>query len=157
MNIFLIILRKIHNKLTFRTLEIAFVIHETENIDILTLNLNAIFGLVDSDYKIKKTEGHHGNMIKFVQVYLVRNRVQDVIDKILSLLAVVDKEDIIQNIESYLDSRFTFFLRVSKQEIPNKKLVLSYDDSIRIKMKPSMKLSQSNAHKFYIDVLEDSL
>ena len=155
MNIFLIILRKIHNKLTFRTLEIAFVIQETENIDILTLILNAIFGLVDSDYKIKKTEGHHGNIIQLIRAHLIRDRVPEITNKILSSINVTDLKTINNNLLYYLDDKFTLYLRFNKQDIIDNVLTLSYDDSVRIKMKPKIKLNKDKAIASYKELLSE--
>ena len=155
MNIFLIILAKIRNKFAVRTIEVTFVIHETENTDKLLSCICDTLGLLDTDFVLKSTDGHHGNTIKFVQAYFVRNRVPELTKKILSSLSIVDRNYIITHVTDYLDNKFTFYLRFSKQDIMDKCLKVSYNGSIRIKMKPKIKLHKNIVLNSYEDLLRD--
>ena len=155
MNISLTILKKTQKKLDFRTIEITFVIHETENIDKFLSHLLEIFGLSDTDFSIKKTEGHHGNIIKLFRAYLIRDRVPEIINKILSSINVTDLKTINNNLLYYLDDKFTLYLRFNKQDIIDNVLTLSYDDSVRIKMKPKIKLNKDKAIASYKELLSE--
>mgnify|MGYP001165313675 FL=1 len=155
MNISLTILKKTQKKLDFRTIEITFVIHETENIDKFLSHLFEIFGLSDTDFSIKKTEGHHGNIIKLFRAYLIRDRVPEITNKILSSINVTDLKTINNNLLYYLDDKFTLYLRFNKQDIIDNVLTLSYDDSVRIKMKPKIKLNKDKAIASYKELLSE--
>ncbi len=155
MNISLTILKKTQKKLDFRTIEITFVIHETENIDKFLSHLFEIFGLSDTDFSIKKTEGHHGNIIKLFRAYLIRDRVPEITNKILSSINVTDLKTINNNLLYYLDDKFTLYLRFNKQDIIDNVLTLSYDDSVRIKIKPKIKLNKDKAIASYKELLSE--
>tara|TARA_B100000929_G_scaffold285802_1_gene269942 strand:- start:488 stop:961 length:474 start_codon:yes stop_codon:yes gene_type:complete len=155
MNISLTILKKTQKKLDFRTIEITFVIHETENIDKFLSHLFEIFGLSDTDFSIKKTEGHHGNIIKLFRAYLIRDRVPEITNKILSSINVTDLKIINNNLLYYLDDKFTLYLRFNKQDIIDNVLTLSYDDSVRIKIKPKIKLNKDKAIASYKELLSE--
>jgi len=155
MNISLTILKKTQKKLDFRTIEITFVIHETENIDKFLSHLFEIFGLSDTDFSIKKTEGHHRNIIQLIRAYLIRDRVPEITEKILSSINIADLKTINNNLLYYLDDKFTLYLRFNKQDIIDNVLTLSYDDSVRIKMKPKIKLNKDKAIASYKELLSE--
>ena len=155
MNISLTILKKTQKKLDFRTIEITFVIHETEDIDKFLSHLFEIFGLSDTDFSIKKTEGHHGNIIQLFRAYLIRDRVPEITNKILSSMNVTDLKTINDNLLYYLDDKFTLYLRFNKQDMIDNVLTLSYDDSVRIKMKPKIKLNKDKAIASYKELLSE--
>ena len=155
MNISLTILKKTQKKLDFRTIEITFVIHETENIDKFLSHLFEIFGLSDTDLSIKKTEGHHRNIIQLIRAYLIRDRVPEITEKILSSINIADLKTINNNLLYYLDDKFTLYLRFNKQDIIDNVLTLSYDDSVRIKMKPKIKLNKDKAIASYKELLSE--
>ena len=155
MNISLTILKKTQKKLDFRTIEITFVIHETENIDKFLSHLLEIFGLSDTDFSIKKTEGHHGNIIQLIRAHLIRDRVPEITHKILSSINVTELKTINNNLLYYLDDKFTLYLRFNKQDIIDNVLTLSYDDSVRIKMKPKIKLNKDKAIASYKELLSE--
>ena len=155
MNISLTILKKTQKKLDFRTIEITFVIHETETIDKFLSHLFEIFGLSDTDFSIKKTEGHHRNIIQLIRAYLIRDRVPEITEKILSSINIADLKTINNNLLYYLDDKFTLYLRFNKQDIIDNVLTLSYDDSVRIKMKPKIKLNKDKAIASYKELLSE--
>ena len=155
MNISLTVLKKTQKKLDFRTIEITFVIHETEDIDKFLSHLFEIFGLSDTDFSIKKTEGHHGNIIQLIRAHLIRDRVPEITHKILSSITVTDLKTINNNLLYYLDDKFTLYLRFNKQDIIDNVLMLSYDDSVRIKMKPKIKLNKDKAIASYKELLSE--
>ena len=155
MNISLTVLKKTQKKLDFRTIEITFVIHETEDIDKFLSHLFEIFGLSDTDFSIKKTEGHHGNIIQLIRAHLIRDRVPEITHKILSSINIADLKTINNNLLYYLDDKFTLYLRFNKQDIIDNVLTLSYDDSVRIKMKPKIKLNKDKAIDSYKELLSE--
>ena len=155
MNISLTVLKKTQKKLDFRTIEITFVIHETEDIDKFLSHLFEIFGLSDTDFSIKKTEGHHRNIIQLIRAYLIRDRVPEITEKILSSINIADLKTINNNLLYYLDDKFTLYLRFNKQDIIDNVLTLSYDDSVRIKMKPKIKLNKDKAIASYKELLSE--
>ncbi|NSL76647.1 MAG: hypothetical protein HS049_03485 [Thaumarchaeota archaeon] len=148
-------MKKTQKKLDFRTIEITFVIHETEDIDKFLSHLFEIFGLSDTDFSIKKTEGHHGNIIQLIRAHLIRDRVPEITHKILSSITVTDLKTINNNLLYYLDDKFTLYLRFNKQDIIDNVLTLSYDDSVRIKMKPKIKLNKDKAIASYKELLSE--
>ncbi|MBH59082.1 MAG: hypothetical protein CMO19_01530 [Thaumarchaeota archaeon] len=155
MNIFLTVLKKTTNIMAFRTIEITFVLHETENTENFLSHLCNILDLSLDDFNIKNTEGHHGNNIKLVSVHLIRDRVNDIAKKIISSLSIDDLSNLSTNLINYLDDKFNLYLRFDKQAIIDNNLAISYDDSVRIKMKPKNKLNETKAIKSYNELLSE--
>ena len=155
MNIFLTILKKTYNKLAFRTVEITFVIHETENTTKFLSNLCSILDISDTDFNKKITEGHHGNKIELIRAHFIRNRVDEITEKILLSLNINDLSILNTDLLDYLDDKFTLYLRFNKQDIIDNILTLSYEDSVRIKIKPKNKLNKTNAIKLYKELLSE--
>ena len=110
MNIFLTILKKTYNKLAFRTVEITFIIHETENTTKFLSNLCSILDVSDTDFNKKITEGHHGNKIELIRAHFIRNRVDEITEKILLSLNINDLSILNTDLLDYLDDKFTLYL-----------------------------------------------
>ena len=153
MNIFLTVLKKTSNKMAFRTIEITFVLHETENTENFLSHLCLILDLTLDDFSIKKTEGHHGNTIHLISAHFIRDRVHTIAEKIFSSLNSNDLSNLNTDLINYLDDKFNLYLRFNKQAIIDDILVISYDDSVRIKMKPKIKLTENKAIKSYNELL----
>ena len=153
MNIFLTVLKKTSNKMAFRTIEITFVLHETENTENFLSHLCLILDLSLDDFSIKKTEGHHGNTIYLISAHFIRDRVHTIAEKIFSSLNSNDLSNLNTDLINYLDDKFNLYLRFNKQAIIDDILVISYDDSVRIKMKPKIKLTENKAIKSYNELL----
>ena len=153
MNIFLTVLKKTSNKMAFRTIEITFVLHETENTENFLAHLCLILDLSLDDFSIKKTEGHHGNTIHLISAHFIRDRVHTIAEKIFSSLNSNDLSNLNTDLINYLDDKFNLYLRFNKQAIIDDILVISYDDSVRIKMKPKIKLNENKAIKSYNELL----
>ena len=153
MNIFLTVLKKPSNKMAFRTIEITFVLHETENTENFLSHLCLILDLSLDDFSIKKTEGHHGNTIQLISAHFIRDRVHTIAEKIFSSLSSNDLSNLNTDLINYLDDKFNLYLRFNKQAIIDDILVISYDDSVRIKMKPKIKLNENKAIKSYNELL----
>jgi len=153
MNIFLTVLKKNSNKMAFRTIEITFVLHETENTENFMSHLCHILNLSPEDFSIKKTEGHHNNTIQLIRAHFIRDRVQNITEKILSSLSNDDLSNLSTDLNNHLDDKFNLYLRFNKQEIIDNNLSISYDDSVRIKMKPKIKLNENKAIQSYNELL----
>ena len=153
MNIFLTVLKKTSNKMAFRTIEITFVLHETENTENFLSHLCLILDLTLDDFSIKKTEGHHGNTIYLISAHFIRDRVHTIAEKIFSSLNSNDLSNLNTDLINYLDDKFNLYLRFNKQAIIDDILVISYEDSVRIKMKPKIKLTENKAIKSYNELL----
>ena len=155
MNIFLTVLKKTSNKMAFRTIEITFVLHETENTENFLSHLCLILDLTLDDFSIKKTEGHHGNTIHLISAHFIRDRVHTIAEKIFSSLNSNDLSNLNTDLINYLDDKFNLYLRFNKQAIIDDILVISYDDSVRIKMKPKIKLNENKVIKSYNEMLRE--
>ena len=139
--------------MAFRTIEITFVLHETENTENFLFHLCLMLDLSLDDFSIKKTEGHHGNTIQLISAHFIQNRVHTIAEKIFSSLSSNDLSNLNTDLINYLDDKFNLYLRFNKQAIIDDILVISYDDSVRIKMKPKIKLNENKAIKSYNELL----
>ena len=155
MNIFLTVLKKTSNNMAFRTIEITFVLHETENTENFLSHLCLILDLSLDDFSIKKTEGHHGNTIQLISAHFIRDRVHTIAEKIFSSLSNDDLSNLNTDLVNYLDDKSNLYLRFNKQAIIDDTLVISYNDSVRIKMKPKIRLNENKAIKSYNELLSE--
>ncbi len=107
MNIFLTVLKKTSNNMAFRTIEITFVLHETENTENFLSHLCLILDLSLDDFSIKKTEGHHGNTIQLISAHFIQNRVHTIAEKIFSSLSSNDLSNLNTDLINYFDRYFS--------------------------------------------------
>jgi RNA-binding protein len=126
---------KLIHHLQFVNSTIDIVIHATED-------KYKIFEFVQSNLEITKEkfqeieyEGHWGNKILRLTTEINKKDTQILIEKILKEISFIDRENLLSNLDKYIDEKGNLYLRLDKQRICKNKISLSDTEGIKIKFK----------------------
>ncbi len=110
---------------------IQVIVHATEDIEKITSALSNILGIEQDEIEFEEMTGHFNNPVTHVQVILKKKRAQQVIERIVKSISKEDKDEISSDLEDRIQDS-NLYLRFSKQEFVQGRLVLQDSDAIRI-------------------------
>jgi len=125
--------------LQFSSVNISFLVHSTEDLETLELNVEEALGLDPSEFKIEQLEGHFGNVLFFVRAHITGKVAGDLIRKISERLTPNARAQIRSELERSMDEHDALFLRFDRQSLSDG-LSISNDEPIRIKIKPKVRI-----------------
>jgi RNA-binding protein len=115
---------------------IDIVVHATEDKQRIT---NSVLSTLEISHPNKfeeiEYEGHWGNKILRLTAEIKKNGAQSLIKKILGSLSFIDKKNLLDNLEKYIDAKGNLHLRLDKQKICKNKIFLSDTEGVKIKFK----------------------
>ena len=128
-----------HNQtaiLQFLSSYIDIVVHATEDKNRIT---NSVLSTLEISHTVKfkeiEYEGHWGNKIFRLTTEIKKKDAQTLIKKILMSLSFIDKENLLNNLDKYIDEKGNLHLRLDKQRICKNKISLSETEGVKIKFK----------------------
>lgn len=115
---------------------IDIVVHATEDKNIITNSVLSTLEISHFDkFKEIEYEGHWGNKILRLTAEIKQKDAQTLIKKILRSLSFIDKENLLDNLEKYIDEKGNLYLRLDKQKICKHKISLSESEGVKIKFR----------------------
>jgi RNA binding exosome subunit len=137
-------LEKVHQ---FSTADVRIIIHATEDenkvLDAIsnTLSINA------EKFSYSESTGHWKNKILLLTGNLESQEANALAQKILSSLSSLERDQISTSYDSSIDEKGNLYLRLDKQKICQGRISLSESDSIRVKLKPVIRVSGNSIFK----------
>ena len=110
---------KSKNIVKFRTAEITFTIHATENDNLLISTISKNFGLPSKEFQIKDYLGHYENQVKIVRIHILSDRIMPFTHHLFSSLSISDRKNLFNDLQKHLDKHYSFYLRLDKQLLIN--------------------------------------
>lgn len=110
--------------------EVEFLLHSTEDLGVIK-KIAKVLGI--EDVEILKLVGHYGNPIIRSRSTLTGKKAERLFHSILSELNVDNKASLVWDLESSVDEKCHFFLRLDKQKMSDGILELGESDAVRIK------------------------
>tara|TARA_B100001013_G_C24441335_1_gene375800 strand:- start:229 stop:654 length:426 start_codon:yes stop_codon:yes gene_type:complete len=138
--------------LIFSHAVINFLLHSTENHDLVVSTISNTFGIPEEHFKTQKIMGHFGNPIASLTIDLNSAEIYDMFSNISKLLTLGDKKSIVETFKTQINDKNFLYIRFGKQELFENKLTVCYSDSLRIKLK-----YKSNDKLILIDEFEKLL
>ena len=126
--------RLIHN-LQFINSTIDIVIHATEDKYKILESLLSNLEIAKEKFQEIEYEGHWGNKILRLTTEINKKDTQILIEKILKEISFIDRENLLSNLDKYIDEKGNLYLRLDKQRICKNKISLSDTEGIKIKFK----------------------
>lgn len=115
---------------------IDIVVHATEDKQKIT---NTVLSTLEISHPNKfeeiEYEGHWGNKILRLTAEIKQKDAQTLIKKILRSLSFIDKENLLDNLEKYIDEKGNLYLRLDKQKMCKHKISLSESEGVKIKFR----------------------
>ncbi len=122
-------------KSPIQSLEVSYLIHETEDHERVKRAVQAVLGSTPEP-TVERLEGHHGNGILKATVHVTGDVAASAFEEVLKRMPGPVREEVVANIGSLVDQRSALFLRFDKQLLVSGTLALGSGDPVRIKVKP---------------------
>ncbi|HJU60100.1 MAG TPA: RNA-binding domain-containing protein [Nitrososphaeraceae archaeon] len=124
----------IHN-LLFVNSTIDTVIHATEDKYKILESILSNLEIAKEKFQEIEYEGHWGNKILRLTTEINKKDTQILIEKILKKISFIDRENLLSNLDKYIDEKGNLYLRLDKQRMCKNKISLSDTEGIKIKFK----------------------
>ncbi len=119
----------------FASAEIELVIHATEDKLKVLLAVEDMLGIKPEEFAVNGVKGHFGNEIMRLKANINGKHATNIAYKIAGMMNEVDKMYMHDNFDLFVDEKKSLYIRISKQKIFERKIVLSQTDSLKIKLK----------------------
>lgn len=121
--------------LQFLNSTIDIVIHATEDKYKILEYVSSNLEISNEKFQEIEYEGHWGNKILRLTAAINKKESQILIEKIFKKLSFIDRENLLSNLDKYIDEKGNLYLRLDKQKICKNKISLSDTEGIKIKFK----------------------
>ncbi len=116
---------------TFQALHARTLCHATEDIDKVKQAFTSVVG--DTEIRVSKTEGHHGNLIFVIEATLEKD---NAIEAFFERFSDSDLDTIVQTLPSRIDDGCNLFIRIDKQTAFSGNIKMaSNDDVISVRLR----------------------
>ena len=132
--------------------KINLILHATENENKVLESLENVFDVDQKDFQIEQVPGHFNNPILLISSKLKKKNAQNFIKLFFSKMIKDDFEQVFENIEEYVTSS-GLNLRISKQKLISKNLVISKEDAIKINISTPVYV-KNNTKKIYQELMQ---
>jgi RNA binding exosome subunit len=126
---------KSSNIIKFRTAEILFTIHATEDENLLISTISKNLGFSSKECQISDYLGHYENPVKIVRIHILSDQITLFTTRLFNSLSETDKKSLFTDISKHLDKHYSFYFRLDKQLLINNIFKISVIDCVRIKLK----------------------
>jgi hypothetical protein len=132
--------------------KIDLILHATENREKVVEVLENVFKIEQKVFQIQEVSGHFNNPILLITSLLKKSNAQNFIKIFFSEMKKEDFNDIYQNIDEYLASS-GLNLRISKQKLILKEIIISKEDAIKINISTPVYV-KNQTKKIYRDLMK---
>jgi RNA binding exosome subunit len=114
---------------------VSAIVHATEDPDKIMSAMQGIDSQTEGRMERRKASGHYGNEIQTVRLNISnKSRAESFFDHFWKRLSLLDRTEMIDNLDDYLDESGHLHVRIDKQEAVNRKMVLGQTEPIRIEI-----------------------
>jgi RNA binding exosome subunit len=132
----------------FASAEMEVVIHATEDTAKVLKAIKSILPIEPEEFVADSIKGHFGNEIILLKAILSGKKASDIAHKIIGMMSDEDRLSMYNNFDLFTDEKF-IYLRISKQNIFEHKIVLEQTDSVKIKFKTIRGFQSKNGLEGY--------
>lgn len=140
----------------FASAEIELVIHATEDMQKVLSIIEDAIGIKPEEFTASSVKGHFGNEIALLKANINGKQATELAYKIAGMMSDVDRMYIHDNFDLYLDDKNSLYIRISKQKLFERKIVLSQTDSLKIKFKTVRRFQPKSEMESYRKFLVQS-
>tara|TARA_Y100000780_G_C13689497_1_gene418956 strand:- start:1038 stop:1484 length:447 start_codon:yes stop_codon:yes gene_type:complete len=119
----------------FTSAEIKLMIHATEDTMNVLSAIKKVLQIEPEEFTANSIKGHFGNIIILFKAILNSKRATEIAYKIIDMMSNEDRFLMYNDFDLYIDAKNSIYLRISKQKLFERKVVLEQTDSLKIKLK----------------------
>ncbi len=119
----------------FSSAEIELVIHATEDKQKVLSVIEGMLGIKPEEFATSNARGHFNNEITLLKANINSKQATEIAYKIALMMSDADRIHMHDNFDLYVDDKNSLYIRISKQKLFGRKIVLSQADSLKIKLK----------------------
>jgi len=119
----------------FASAEIELVIHATEDRRKVLSVVESVLGIKPEEFTVSNVRGHFGNEIALLKANVNGKQATEIAYKIVGMMGNADRMYMHDNFDLYMDDKNSLYIRISKQKLFERKIVLSQTDSLKIKLR----------------------
>ena len=131
------------------TLEI--ITHSTENEKRILESICELFDLKETEFSQRKLSGHFENPILLFNAKFAKKKASDFVERLVERIPKYQMDELIDNIEEHCDGS-ALFLRISKQDIIKKSIILQEKNAIKVKISVPV-YNKNELIKTYVDLI----
>tara|TARA_Y100000996_G_scaffold358369_1_gene299974 strand:- start:75 stop:491 length:417 start_codon:yes stop_codon:yes gene_type:complete len=132
--------------------KINLILHATENENKVLESLENVFDIEQKNFQIEQVQGHFNNPILLISSKLKKKNAENFIKLLFSKMKREDFEEVFENVEDYITSS-GLNLRISKQKLISKNLIISKEDAIKINISTPVYI-KNNTKKIYQELMK---
>lgn len=133
---------------------VEVIIHATEDERKIFDSFLDVFGIEESEFTKENLVGHYENPITFVRAKIAKSKAKSFIKKLVSSLPESELAEIIDDVENRIQDS-VLHIRLGKQEIVKRNLVLQENDAVKVKIYTPV-YSKKDTVKIYTKLLAPS-
>ena len=140
----------------FASAEIELVIHATEDRRKVLSVVESVLDIRPEEFAVSSVKGHFGNEITLLKANINGKQATEIAYKIAGMMSDVDRMYMHDNFDLYMDDKNSLYIRISKQKLFERKIVLSQVDSLKIKLKTVRRFQPKSEMESYRKFLVQS-
>ena len=136
------------NPPSFSAVDISVIIHATEDKNKVLESLSTILCVHPNKFRHTESIGHWGNRILLITGRLESTEANKLIQKILDSLNSMEREQLSNSFQSFIDEKGNLYLRLDKQRVCQKRISLSESDSVRFRFRPTRRFKMDRNQSY---------
>jgi RNA binding exosome subunit len=139
---------------SFSSVQISFIVHASEREASVVDKVTEMLIIPRDSLQRLQLEGYYGNPIIRYSAHLTdRQKIMPFVSNLFTKMTEGDKHLLKAELTRYVDEHEALHLRIDKQSLFDGKIVLSQQDSVKIKLKPKMRYPGTGLIQLYSEVL----
>ena len=144
------------NGANFASAEIELVIHATEDRQKVLSVVEATIGIKKEEFAASNVRGHFGNEITLLKANINGKQANEIAYKMVGMMSDADRMYMHDNFDLFIDGKNSLYIRISKQKLFERKIVLSQADSLKIKLRTVRRFQPKTEMESYKKLLVQS-
>ena len=140
----------------FASAEIELVIHATEDRQKVLLSIENILGIRPDEFATNGVKGHFGNEILRLKANINGRKATEIAYRIAGMMSDTDRTYMHDNFDLYVDEKNSLYIRISKQKLFERRVVLSQTDSLKVKLRTVRRFQREREIEIYRKFLVQS-
>ena len=119
----------------FASAEIELVVHATEDRQKVLSVIEDVIGIKPQEFAASNIRGHFGNEIMLLRANINGKQATEIAYKIAVMMSEADRVHMHSNFDLFVDDKNSLYIRISKQKLFERKIMLAQADSLKIRFK----------------------